>query len=269
MSFSKESDWGLSEVGDVHIDNLKKEVLGFHEEWLLDTSRQKMFMTHEHTFMYKLQDFEFNWNPGLPIRSVKANTLGEKSELELLGIYKLLESYADGIVVNAEIISMNPKSRIRMHKDRGNSLYVVRRFHIPIKTNQQVFFTVDGKKYNLAEGNAYELNNAKYHSVRNDSDEIRIHLIVDVMPSEYYEKSSLNLVNNNERYLCPFCVSSWTCHGPHVESKDLEEYTKKIKFIQEDLSECAKEEILKGSKNLTAVELAEAVGQFLLNRKFY
>ncbi len=269
MSFSKESDWRLQNVGNVSIDNLKKEVLGFHEEWLLDTSRQKMYVTHEHTFMYKIKDFDFNWGPGGPTKSVKVNWLSEESELELSAIYELLESYVGGTAVHAEIISMNPKSRIRVHKDRGDSLYVARRFHVPIKTNEQIFFIVDGEKFNLAEGTAYELNNVKYHSVRNNSDETRIHLIVDVIPDDCCDASAYISSENNEYYLCPFCVSSWVCHGPHIEKKDLDEFKTRIKNIQEDLSECAEEEILKNAVSLTPEELARSVKEIIFNRSFF
>jgi aspartyl/asparaginyl beta-hydroxylase (cupin superfamily) len=44
---------------------------------------------------------------------------------------------------------------------------------------------VDEEKYFLLEGFVYELNNTKYHSVRNNSNEHRIHLIIDVIPNEY------------------------------------------------------------------------------------
>jgi aspartyl/asparaginyl beta-hydroxylase (cupin superfamily) len=80
---------------------------------------------------------------------------------------------------------MNPKSRVRTHKDIGDALYLLRRFHIPLKTNGQTFFVVENEQFFLQEGFAYELNNSKYHSVRNNGDESRIHLIVDLLPNEY------------------------------------------------------------------------------------
>jgi hypothetical protein len=182
---SKEDSWGILKIANVDVTNIKRQVLKFYNEWLLDTSRQQSFTTHENTFMYELIKFDYSWRPGLTKVSTAINSLEPGAQLELEKIYKLIEEYVDGAVVHAEIISMKPKSRIRVHKDRGDMLYIVRRFHIPLKTNMLTFFTVDEEQFFLQEGFLYELNNIKYHGVRNNSDEYRIHLIVDVLPKEY------------------------------------------------------------------------------------
>lgn len=187
-TYSKESSWRLNEVDLVLSHKVKESVLSFYDEWLLDTSRQEQFVTHENTFMYELINFDYSWRPGVVQASKKINSLPDNAQVELEQIYKLLEQYADGKVIHAEIISMKPKSRIRMHKDRGDMLYLARRFHVPLKTNSQTFFIVEDEKFFLQEGKAYELNNVKYHGVRNNSDETRIHLIVDVIPKEYLDK---------------------------------------------------------------------------------
>lgn len=183
----KSDPWRIVKIGDVDIASIKKEVAGFYDEWLIDTSRQKTFTTHEHTFVYGLLDFSYGWRPGKPEKSITLNKLNDSAQKELKMIYDLLEEYASGKVVKSEIISMNPKSRIRMHRDRSDMLYLGRRFHIPIKTNPQAYFIVEDEKFFLEEGHAYELNNSRYHAVRNDSDESRIHLIVDVIPDMYLE----------------------------------------------------------------------------------
>lgn len=42
-------------------------------------------------------------------------------------------------------------------------------------------------------------------------------------------------------YLCPFCVSSWVCHGPHINQSDLDKFYYRMKILQDDLAEYAKE----------------------------
>lgn len=184
----KEGDWKIIHVSSVDSDEIRKEVVGFYNEWLLDTSRQQAFTTHENTFMYELICFNYAWRPSHEQISKKVNSLRQPAEQELSKIYKILEDYVDGKVVHAEIISMKPNSRIRIHKDRGDMLYLIRRFHVPIKTNPQTFFTVEDERFFLEEKNLYELNNTKYHGVRNQSDEYRIHLIIDVLPNEYADR---------------------------------------------------------------------------------
>lgn len=183
----KSDPWKIIKIGNLNVEFIKKEVLGFYDKWLIDTSRQKIHTTHEHTFAYILLDFDYAWRPGQLAKSVIVNKLTDFAEKELNLIYKLLEESVDGKVVKSEIISMNPKSRIRTHRDRSDMLYVARRFHVPIKTTPETFFIVEEENFFLEEGCVYELNNSKYHAVRNNSSEFRIHLIVDVIPNAYLE----------------------------------------------------------------------------------
>jgi len=55
--------------------------------------------------------------------------------------------------------------------------------HIPITTNDKVVFTVDGEKKNMQVGEFWEIDNSQDHSVENQGNEDRIHLIVDWMPN--------------------------------------------------------------------------------------
>lgn len=183
---SKKENWGFLDIGKVEISAIKKEVEQYHSEWLLDTTRQKTYETHEHTFMFPVKQFDYlhDLNDVGICKTVKSLSTFEANE-ELQQIVKLLENVSVGKAIRVEFISMKPKSRIRTHKDRSDVLYVARRFHIPIKTNRLVSFISDNETRYLEEGYAYELNNIKYHGVRNNSDEYRIHLIVDVLPIEY------------------------------------------------------------------------------------
>ncbi len=187
MLYPKSESWSINELANVKINELKKTVTSFYDEWLLDTSRQVLYTTHENTFMYELIWFDHNWTPGAPVRIRRANKLSGVAGEELDDIFSELMRMADGQIVHAEIVSMNPNSRIRIHKDRGDALYLARRFHVPIKTNTKTFFIVEDEKFFLEEGKIYELNNSRYHGVRNESDETRIHLLIDVMPNEYFD----------------------------------------------------------------------------------
>jgi len=67
-------------------------------------------------------------------------------------------------------------------------------------------------------------------------------------------------------YLCPFCVSSWVCDGPHIEEKDVIKFYRKLGLIKEDLGEYAKELIIKNGKSLNLDELALLVEASIKNR---
>jgi hypothetical protein len=269
MLYSKSDPWSINEISSVTINSLKETVLRFYDEWLLDTSRQALYATHENTFMYELIWFDHNWVPGSPVRLRQTNKLTGKASEELNNIFSKLSQTVDGQIVHAEIVSMSANSRIRTHRDLGDALYLARRFHVPIKTNSKIFFTVEDEKFFLEEGKIYELNNSKYHGVRNESDEARIHLLVDVMPNEYFEgieEHNGEVRGTPSYYLCPFCISTWVCSGPHIEEKDVASFYKKLEIVQEDLGEYAKELILKNINNKDPEALAAFVEESIKNR---
>jgi hypothetical protein len=70
---------------------------------------------------------------------------------------------------------------------------------------------------------------------------------------------------NDGTYLCPFCVSSWDCDGPHIEEKDLPSFYLRLYHIREDLAELAREEIL-SNRNLSHEELAQVIHKAITNR---
>lgn len=186
MILSKEDPWKIIHVGSAQTKSIKKEVKEYIEEWLIDTSRQNTYQTHENTFMYQLKELEYNWNLVDKIKSTSPNNFKTKNANdEIKKIYEKLQNWVDGVVIRSEVISMPANTRIRTHKDQGELLYVSRRFHIPIITNKDCIFTVEKEIFYLKEENIYELNNRKYHSVNNNSNEDRVHLIVDVLPSQY------------------------------------------------------------------------------------
>jgi hypothetical protein len=73
---------------------------------------------------------------------------------------------------------------------------------------------------------------------------------------------------NDGKYLCPFCVSSWDCDGPHIEEKDLDSFYERLGYIREDLTLLALEEIDKyeASQNLELSILKRAVFESLIKR---
>lgn len=185
---SKRAGWGFIDLGPVEITGIRQELKQYYSQWLLDTTRQDVFETHEHTFMFALRQLDYMYALGEVATCTSQRSLEtQKANNELENIIKLLESVVDGKAIRIEFISMNPNSRVRTHKDRSDLLYVARRFHVPIKTNSLVLFTSGQEIRHLESGHAYELNNINYHSVVNGSKESRIHLIIDVLPNEYTE----------------------------------------------------------------------------------
>jgi len=80
----------------------------------------------------------------------------------------------------ANLVLLKAGKSIGRHKDATELLKVTRRFHLPIKTDPSCTFEVDGEKMHIPIGEIWEINNTgKLHSVRNDSQIDRVHLIID------------------------------------------------------------------------------------------
>lgn len=170
----------------VDLSSIIQETKYFENEWLLDTSRQDKLATHKDTKMFQLRFMSYHWELGQGNTSYDINYFKNKQSNESVNvIYEYLENLYDGKVIRSEIIQMNKHSVIKSHVDGGVMLQLGRRIHIPLITNPKVIFEVFKEKKYLEVGSWYEINNTIPHSVRNDSEYDRVHLIVDLMPSKH------------------------------------------------------------------------------------
>jgi len=73
---------------------------------------------------------------------------------------------------------------------------------------------------------------------------------------------------NNGKYLCPFCLSSTRCEGPHIEEIDEKNFLEYILKIKEDYIEttlqCLRE--FSVNKNIDLSELTNSVVEKLQKR---
>jgi aspartyl/asparaginyl beta-hydroxylase (cupin superfamily) len=165
------------------VSEISKSVSSFDTEWVLDTSRQKMFKEHKDTYTYMIQNFPLGWSPGYEI-NVEKKYVKEEHYLEVKHIIDSLLSTHPGLVARVMYIKLPSKKNVPHHRDSGWYLSNVRRFHIPILTNDEVSYTVNDELKFMKVGECWEINNTAYHSVFNDGDTDRVHLVVDIIPKE-------------------------------------------------------------------------------------
>lgn len=181
----KDTSWTINEYGQFDIKSILEEVKLYDQEWLIDTSRQDNNLTHKNTEMFQLVYSDYKWLPGEHLEIKNINKLRNfNSEKEFNEIVEFLESKFNGVLCRAEIVKMKANVKIRKHVDGGSFLQYARRCHVPIITNENVFFTVFDNTVNMKAGTLYEINNTLPHSVENNSDQDRVHLILDIMPKE-------------------------------------------------------------------------------------
>ena len=90
--------------------------------------------------------------------------------------------YARGAFPRVMLARMAPGGVIHPHRDANPAAKWPHKIHLPLFTNPDVAFYVDGVEYHFAEGEAVEVNNMGVHAVANRGETDRIHLIF-----EYYD----------------------------------------------------------------------------------
>jgi len=92
---------------------------------------------------------------------------------------ELTEKYGVGYFIRANLVRLLPGGETAEIRDTNFSLTHSHRVHVPIITNDQVWFTVGQEKLHIPEGEIYEINNRRLYSMRNEGDEPCVHLILD------------------------------------------------------------------------------------------
>ena len=87
--------------------------------------------------------------------------------------------YERGDFPRVMLARMAPGGVIHPHRDQNPAAKWPHKIHIPLQTNDDVTFFVDGIGYHLAEGEAVEVNNMGLHAVENRGTTDRIHLIFE------------------------------------------------------------------------------------------
>lgn len=186
MEFNKLNEsFTFNFIKNYNIDNIVDIVSNFDTEWRLDVSRQNQKNgAHMNTNTYYIKSFNPPWQIGNSLNVFPiANNINVLKEVNKIS--KDLEKIHGGVCSLAMIVKLLPNGDIIPHKDDNQYLGVVRRHHIPLKTNNKVLFHVDNDSINMKVGECWEINNSKTHYVTNNSDEDRIHLIIDIMPNKF------------------------------------------------------------------------------------
>lgn len=164
-------------IGNTDIDYIKNNINEL--DWREHNLRQNLFEPHKHT-----ETLEIMWD----IESLHTNKIGKTHP----NYYKLNMEYflneikptyefifGNGYFIRVLLVKLKANTNIGTHIDYGESLINCKRTHIPIITNEKVKFTIAGEIKYLKEGEIWEIDNTKEHSVDNNSNEDRIHLILD------------------------------------------------------------------------------------------
>lgn len=182
-------------IGTLDIAELKGLVLGLTEDqWDAFSVRQKRYEVHQHTQTIGLvydPDFRHSHPTRLPtlqmfeaeLRPVLWMTADHFEETATA--QRLIKENGQGYFVRASLVRLKAGSDIAEHRDMNYSLTHSHRVHLAIISNDKVLFSVGAETIHMREGQLFEINNRRLHTVSNGGNEDRVHLILDyVLPGE-------------------------------------------------------------------------------------
>jgi hypothetical protein len=147
-------------------------------DWNREPWRQERFKIHRYTQTIELI-FDQDFRHENPTRRDSFDRLGCESLLAPIEKTIFDSAGGTGYTVRALLVNLKAGGRIPPHEDTGYSLMASRRVHIPIISNDRVVFTIGGEAKVMRQGELWEVNNARVHSVLNDGESDRVHLILD------------------------------------------------------------------------------------------
>ncbi len=176
-------DSPLRELGAIDTTALSEAILSLEDvAWHEDESRQKSFYVHNLTRSIILVSVDdMKW----PDREVRKGPGWERlADVAVPVMEEVIKKHysVGGEVIRAVAANLTAGGNIKAHTDLHQSFHCAHRIHVPISTNPKVWFTIDGRPYQLNVGQAYEVNNQKQHSVANKGTEDRITFIFDYIP---------------------------------------------------------------------------------------
>lgn len=162
--------------------------------WLEWTERQTKYNEidmhpHKHTESIKLK-----W---VGHRATEINsdliTVNEpyysKINLLLKPLFDMIEMYYGGIVYRCIIVNLPKGKMIYPHRDKDITLDIAHRVHIPLQTNSNVIFKC-GDEINMKVNYIYEIDNNAVHSVENNGNSNRLHIIADIIEFKDLKKKN-------------------------------------------------------------------------------
>lgn len=177
------------------------------------------------TAHYNSSNYEGRWTT-LQLRSVNGeaanNTAIDAASLAagisfkdtaLLALCPYIKDVIDFFKIEktaVRLMKLDAGAVIKPHRDHGlNFEQGELRLHVPVSTNENVRFFLEDEQLPMQEGSCWYLNLSLTHSVINESDSNRVHLVIDGLVNDWIK----DFFSRHEHYtvLCDEAQS----HDPH------------------------------------------------------
>ncbi len=155
---------------------------------------------------YNTQDYSGEWK-AIPLRSSNGSAENALASFDintvyadtpLLALCPTIKSVIDSLKCEktvVRILNLRPGAIVKAHTDAGLAFEQGEvRIHIPLKTNDGVDFYVDDEALHLREGECWYINFELKHSLANNGNTDRIHLVIDCIVNPWLQ----NVISDNE-----------------------------------------------------------------------
>jgi len=154
------------------VERLRKEIAQFSEdEWMAHTTGYAGNMSIPLISL----DGEFNDAMHGPMKPTSALARCEY-------IRQIMTAF-DEVFSRSRLMRLEPGHEVPPHCDVNYHWYNRVRIHIPITTTEEVLFYCGDEHVHMAAGEAWIFNSWLEHTVKNNSDKTRVHLVVDTAGS--------------------------------------------------------------------------------------
>lgn len=174
---------------------------------------------------YQVKHYEGEWS-ALPLRNLTGKTddvvisfvdgdvYQDTVLLQQCPYMKEVLEHFQCPLLAVRLLKLNAGAIIKEHRDAELNFEKGEiRIHIPVITNEQVEFYLDNERIQLKEGESWYMNFNLPHRIANNSNEDRIHLVIDAVVNDWVKE-----LFNSDRIL----------HKKEIDENDLlDEATKK------------------------------------------
>ncbi len=141
-------------------------------------------------------------------------------------LQQVIASFGE-VIGRSRLMRLAPGCEVPLHSDINYHWHNRVRIHIPIVTDEAVQFHCDDKQVHMGEGECWIFDSWKYHKVVNNSDKMRVHLVIDTMGSSRFWQ----MINDASLAYGDLDNPSFTPeHLSFIPNKQVDIITEKVNF---------------------------------------
>lgn len=171
----------------IHIEPLLEELDASPELWLADTSRQRKVRCQRNTRNIFLRAAKKPLPPGAKnandVHEIRIMPEAEKFPCAQVFCESVAKSLG-GELGRATLVALLPKCEVFAHVDSGAYYRIRDRLHLVLKSTDGSLLGAGNETVRMHPGELWVFDNKQRHWAKNPSEEVRVHLIFDVLPDQ-------------------------------------------------------------------------------------